>query len=212
MNAQQDLSCWAFHERDRMNFRIILAGIIVTVLSFCVVPEVSAHSTQPRVEISKERLNPGEVIDVRGVSFDMDEPVTLTLLAAGVEIPMGEVLSNGEGEFLQILVLPSDLADGTYYFRATTSHHWVISPPLTVWGTATNEGGGQGLRDDDDGLLAPMPTAVVAAPVSQSTAISALPAEESTRVSLNTNMGVVLALLAILIVIAGVGLRKRIFR
>jgi hypothetical protein len=193
-----------------MNFRIILAGVIVVALVFCAVPEASAHSTQPRVEISKERLNPGEVIDVRGVSFDMDEPVTLTLLGSGVEIPMGEALSNAEGDFLQILVLPEDLVEGTYYIRATTNHHWVVSPPLTVWGTAAVEGGGQGLRDEDDGLLAPMPTA--AAPLPQPTLVSVAPVEESAPVSWNSNLMTILVLLAVFVVIFGVGLRKRIFR
>jgi hypothetical protein len=193
-----------------MKFRIILAGVIVVALGFCIVPKASAHSTQPRVEISKERLNPGEVIDVRGVSFDMDEPVTLTLLGPGVEIPMGESLSDGEGDFLQILVLPADLAEGTYYIRATTNHHWVISPPLTVWGTAAVDGGGQGLRDEDDGLLAPMPTA--AAPLPQPTFVSVASVEESAPVSRNNNMLTVLALLAVFVVIFGVGLRKRVFR
>lgn len=194
-----------------MNFRIILAGVIVVALGFCVVPRASAHSMQPRVEISKERLNPGEVVDVRGVSFDMDEPVTLTLLGSSVEIPMGEALSDGEGDFLQILVLPADLAEGTYYIRATTNHHWVISPPLTVWGTAAVEGGGQGLRDEDDGLLAPMPTA--AAPLPQPTLVSvARVEEESAPVSRNNNLMTVLALLAVFVFIFGVGFRKRIFR
>lgn len=191
-----------------MNLRIILAGVLLA-LSFCAAPDVSAHSTQPRVEISKERLTPGEVIDVRGVSFDMDETVTLTLLRSGVEIPMGEVLSDGEGEFLQILVLPANLVEGTYYFRAATIHHWVISPPLTVWGTAAVEGGGQGLRDEDDGLLAPMPTALAAAPLPQPTLVSRVPVEETAAVSSSTNM---VAITVLLTIILGVGLRKRIFR
>lgn len=191
-----------------MNLRIILAGVLLA-LSFCAAPDVSAHSTQPRVEISKERLPPGEVIDVRGVSFDMDETVTLTLLGSGVEIPMGEVMSDGEGEFLQILVLPANLVEGTYYFRAATIHHWVISPPLTVWGTAAVEGGGQGLRDEDDGLLAPMPTALAAAPLPQPTLVSRVPVEETAAVSSSTNM---VAITVLLTIILGVGLRKRIFR
>lgn len=191
-----------------MNLRIILAGVLLA-LSFCAAPDVSAHSTQPRVEISKERLTPGEVIDVRGVSFDMDETVTLTLLRSGVEIPMGEVLSDGEGEFLQILVLPANLVEGTYYFRAATIHHWVISPPLTVWGTAAVEGGGQGLRDEDDGLLAPMPTALAAAPLPQPTLVSRVPVEDTAAVSSSTNM---VAITVLLTIILGVGLRKRIFR
>lgn len=193
-----------------MHFRNILACVIVVALSFCTVGTVSAHSTQPRVEISKERLSPGEVIEIRGVSFDMDEPVTLTLLGSGVEIPMGESLSDGEGEFLQILVLPEDLAAGTYYFRATTNHHWVISPPLTVWGTAAVEGGGQGLRTDEDGLLAPMPTA--AAPLPQPTPVPQTSAKETTTAWSNFTNVAIVALLVVLIVIIGVGLGKKNFR
>jgi len=141
-----------------MIFRNFVSVIIVILLSLFIVPVASAHNTQPRVEISKESLNPGGIVDVRGVSFGMEESVTLTLIGSSAEIPFGEVISDAEGEFMHIAVLASDLAEGTYYFRATTSHHWVISPPLTVWGTAVVEGGGQGPRDEDDGLLAPMPT------------------------------------------------------
>ena len=93
-----------------------------------------------------ERLHPGEVVNLRGVSFEMDIIVTVTLLGSVVEVPLGEIISNGEGEFTHIVALPADLVEGTYYFRAVTSHHYVLSPPLTVWGTAIAEGGGTGLE------------------------------------------------------------------
>ena len=153
-----------------MFFRAFVAAAIVILLSLFIVPTAFAHNKVPRVEISMERLHPGEVLDVRGVSFGMDDDVTLSLIGAGVDVSLGDVLANGEGDFTYIAVLPADLVEGTYYFRAVTSHHYVLSPPLTVWGTAFIEGGGQGLRDEDDGLLAPMPTfppAVVTAPVPQ---------------------------------------------
>ena len=151
-----------------MIFRVFVSAAIAFVLSLLIVPVALAHNTIPRVEISLERLHPGEVVDVRGVSFGMDDSVTLSLIGTGVDIPLGEMLANAEGEFTHIAVLPTDLVEGTYYFRAVTSHHFVLSPPLTVWGTAIVEGGGQGERDEDDGLLAPMPTfppAIVTAPM-----------------------------------------------
>ena len=141
-----------------MIFRVFPTVIIVIILSLFIVPAASAHSSVPRVEISLERLNPGGVLDVRGVSFGTDDTVTLSLIGTGVDISFGEILSNGEGEFKYIATLPSDLIEGTYYFRAVTSHHYVLSSPLTVWGTAIMEGGGQGERGEDDNLLAPMPT------------------------------------------------------
>ena len=153
-----------------MFFRVLSAVLIVIVLVLFIVPVASAHSTTPRVELSPERLNPGGVVDLRGVSFGMDDAVKLSLIGTGVDVSFGDVLANGEGEFRYIAVLPTDLVEGTYYFRAVTSHHYVLSAPLTVWGTAVMEGGGQGSRDEDDGLLAPMPTfppAVVTAPPPQ---------------------------------------------
>lgn len=168
-----------------MRFRNPISTIIVILFSLFIVPVASAHNTQPRVEISKESLNPGGIVDVRGVSFGMEESVSLTLIGPTVEIPLGEILSDAEGEFLHIAVLPADLVEGAYYFRAVTSHHYVLSPPLTVWGTAFMEGGGQGERDEDDGLLAPMPTfppAVATAPV------AAIPVEASSPPTMNRNL------------------------
>ena len=143
------------------------------------VPVASAHNTQPRLEINQERLNPGGIVDVRGVSFGMEESVTLTLIGSSAEIPLGEMLSDAEGEFLHIAVLPVDLAEGTYYFRGVASHHFVLSPPLTVWGTAVVEGGGQGERDEDDGLLAPMPTLAPAAVTASVPSLQTDPAQAS---------------------------------
>jgi len=110
-----------------MNFRTIVCGVLVITFTFFIVPVASAHSTQPRVEISMDRLNPGGVVDVRGVSFGLEESVTLALIESGVDISLGEMISDPEGEFKHIVVLPSDLVEGTYYFRAVTSHHWVVS-------------------------------------------------------------------------------------
>ncbi len=157
-----------------MRFQTPVSVTIVILFSLFIVPVAAAHNTQPRLEINVERLNPGGIVDVRGVSFGMEESVTLTLISSSAEIPIGEMLSDAEGEFLHIAVLPVDLAEGTYYFRGVTSHHFVLSPPLTVWGTAIVEGGGQGLRDDDDGLLAPMPTL---APVAATAPVPSAPVD-----------------------------------
>jgi len=136
----------------------IAFGFLLFIMTLGVAQPVHAHGGQPRLEINIDRINPGGVVDVRGVEFGYDDLVMLALIGSEAEIALGEITANAEGEFKQIVVLPSDLAEGTYYVRATTIHHWVISSPLTVWGTAVVEGGGQGERDEDDGLLAPMPT------------------------------------------------------
>ncbi|MCI0555947.1 MAG: hypothetical protein L0287_33810 [Anaerolineae bacterium] len=144
-----------------MNVRAILSGVLTIVITFFVTTVVSAHNMVPRVEISMERLNPGGVVDVRGVSFGMEESVTLSLIGSGVDIFLGQMISDAEGEFTHITVLPADLVEGTYYFRAVTSHHFVLSPAFTVQGPPIldPEGGhGDGDREEEDPLLAPMPT------------------------------------------------------
>ena len=168
-----------------MFFRFNVSAAIVILLALFIVPSASAHNKVPRVEISLERLNPGGVVDVRGVSFGMDDIVSLSLIGTGVDITLGEVMANAEGDFTYIAVLPAELVEGAYYFRAVTSHHYVLSPPLTVWGTAFIEGGGQGLRDEDDGLLAPMPTF---SPSVVTTPVAAIPAEASSPFTMNPNL------------------------
>ena len=187
-----------------MFFRAIVSAVIVILLSLFIVPTASAHNKVPRVEISIERLHPGEVVDVRGVSFGMDDTVKLALIGSGVDVAQGEILANAEGEFTHIAVLPADLVEGTYYFRAVTSHHFVLSPPMTVWGTAITEGGSQGPRDEDDGLLAPMPTfppAVVTAPLPES--------PEATPASGRNLILLALGILAVIGIAIGFGIRRK---
>jgi hypothetical protein len=139
-------------------FRSVLFTIIF-VITLGLVRPVRAHVGQPRLEISVERMNPGGIVDVRGVEFDYEEKVSLYLERTGIVIQLGEVVADLEGVFLHVVVLPVDLPEGVYNIRAVTSHHDVLSPALTVQGPAIlSEGGGQGERDEDDGLLAPMPT------------------------------------------------------
>jgi len=181
-----------------MIFRVIVSVAIVAALSLFVVSSASAHNTQPRVEIGLERLHPGEVVDVRGVSFGMDDSVTLTLIGSTIEVSLGEIIANAEGDFTYIAVLPADLVEGIYYFRAVTSHHYVLSPPLTVWGTAITEGGGQGLRDEDDGLLAPMPT-LAPAVATISVPVEVLPDSSS----LSPNILILVGLMIVVISVFG---------
>jgi hypothetical protein len=133
--------------------------LLVLLLSFFLVPRAAAHGRTPRLEISAERMNPGGVLDIRGVEFDYEELVTLYMERQGIVISLGEVNADLEGIFIHTIVLPADLPPGEYTIRGVTEHHDVLSPVFSVQGPAVSgEGGGQGQRDDDDGLLAPMPT------------------------------------------------------
>ena len=151
-----------------MIYRLLAVGTIILTIAFSFTTSVLVHGGEPRLEISVERLNPGGVIDVRGVAFDYEESVTLYLERPGIVIQLGEVVADLEGVFLHIIVLPVDLPEGEYNIRAVADHHDILSPMLMVQGSAMLEGGGRGERDEDDSLLAPMPTfapAVATVPV-----------------------------------------------
>ena len=138
----------------------MVAGLVGFIVALWSVTPVLSHGDEPRVEISSDRITPGGVIEVRGVDFEREELVTLMLVNQSTTIPFGEVTADTEGIFLQVVTIPVDLSEGTYNFLAITDDHNVTSPDLAVQGPpilAEGEGG-QGPRDEDDGLLAPMPT------------------------------------------------------
>jgi len=121
-----------------------------------------AHDVEPRLEISVERLNPGGTMEVRGVGFEFEETVLLELIGPDIEIPIGEVVADTEGSFLQIVSLPADVREGTYHLRAMTDDHEILSPPLSVQGIPVVSDEGEDEREDEDSLLAPMPTPAAA--------------------------------------------------
>lgn len=139
------------------SLQCLLAHVVFLIALLFVTP-ASAHGDEPRIEISAERLNPGSVLDLRGVDFEFEEEVVLLLVGPQVEVPLGTVLADAEGIFLLTITLPPDLTEGTYVIRATTDDHVVESPQITVWGTADLGGGEDGPVDEEDGLLMPIPT------------------------------------------------------
>jgi hypothetical protein len=146
------------------------------------------------------------VVDVRGVEFDYEQSVTLYLERTGIVVQLGEVVTDLEGVFIHIAVLPVDLPAGVYTIRAKTDHHEVLRPALTVQGSPIlGEGGGQGERDEDDGLLAPMPTyapGVVPGSVSQ-------PAAQQVPDEAPASKGNILILVLFILFLVGIFLALR---
>jgi hypothetical protein len=133
-------------------------SVILFLSALFSVQPVLAHGDDPRLEINSQRLNPGAVLEIRGVDFEFEEQVTLALIGSQIEIPLGTAIGDEEGIFLVTISLPMDLAEGIYVVHATTDDHVVESPQIMIWGAPQLEEGGQGSRDAADGLLAPMPT------------------------------------------------------
>ena len=181
-------------------------AILIFLISLLLAQPASAHGDEPRLEISPERLKPGGVLDLRGVDFEFEEVITLSLVGAQMEVPLGMVLADTEGIFVLSITLPPDLAEGSYSVRATTDDHVVESAVLTVWGSADLGGGSDGPREEDDGLLAPMPTSLPSVP-------TAVPqpavAAESTPAENNSLAYVWIAAAVAIAVLVGMLFRRR---
>jgi len=155
----------------------LFSFLIVLFISIIIAQPVLAHGDEPRLEVTPERLNPGAVLEVRGVSFEFEVEVTLTLVASEFELPLGTIVADADGVFTQNIILPSDLKQGVYTLRAATDDHEIISPQFTVWGSAITDGGDQ--RTEEDPLLAPMPTI----PISDSISVPLLSSGQLAAVS-----------------------------
>ena len=161
-----------------------------------------AHGGEPRLEISVERINPGGLVEVRGVDFDYDEPVVLSLMRSEIQIPLVEVTADGEGVFTQIIVLPADLPTGEYNFRARSDHHMIMSPTIIVWGAAVQDQEDSGIRDQSDLQLGPLPTfapGVTSTPLPQTAALEPPASKGSSTTLIYSILAgvVILALLSI---------------
>lgn len=188
----------------KTNFRYSLF-IIILLITLCFVRPVLAHGGEPRLEISLEKLNPGGVIDLRGVDFESEELISLVLIGSGVEIQFDEITADSEGIFLQIITLPADLPEGTYYFRAVTDDHEILSPEILIQGSAIINKAIEGQRDEEDEpLFAPMPTFVPGAVPTQPT-LAEFPAEPVSNRNQNVITVSVLVVMGIFIVF---GLRR----
>jgi len=134
---------------------------------------VWAHDGDPRVEISSDRLQPGLVLEVRGVNIAAEEQITVSLVRVAGEFLLGIVTGNEHGDFIQPFTVPVDLPEGTYKVLAQSSNLPVVSAPILIQGppVLAEESEGE-LREEEDALLAPMPTvpkAQAAEPVPQPT-------------------------------------------
>jgi len=139
-----------------MKLRIPAILSIAAVLLFVPSAGALAHGGQPRLELAVERSNPGAGIELRGVDFEPEESIEISLIGP-LAILLGTITTDMQGGFLQLILLPSDLPEGSYHFRAVTDDHEVFSPFLTVEGIAI-EGEQGAQREQEEGLLAPMPT------------------------------------------------------
>ena len=156
----------------RKQFCELLLTILVFFLAFCFAQTAFAHGDEPRLEISVDRINPGGLVEVRGVGFDYDEQLTLFIIRSNAQFDLIKVTTDEEGIFTQNIVLPTDLPAGDYNLLAKTEHHIVTSPTITVWGTAIENQVDNGIQDQSDVQFDPLPTLAADAPTPMLSSVS----------------------------------------
>jgi len=192
----------------KQSFELLLI-ILMFFLPFCFAQTAFAHGDEPRLEISVERINPGGLIEVRGVGFDYDMQVSLSLISSTAQFSLNEVTTDEEGIFTQNVVLPAELPAGNYNFLARTEHHTVTSPMVTVWGTAVENHEDNGIQDQSDVQFDPIPTLAAGVP----TPMLSSPYSQSSNPPEKTSLPLAWIALGVgIILILGVLIRMRIKR
>ena len=141
----------------KITFKLLLS-IYIFLFALLFTQPASAHGGDPRIEIEVDRINPGSVLVIRGVDFEYDEEVTLSLIGSQVEIAIGKAIADTEGVFLLNITIPADLAEGTYVVRAITDDHELDSPEFVVWGVTAQNQEDNVIRDQSDVQLGSLPT------------------------------------------------------
>lgn len=174
--------------------------IFVLLSALFVTSSASAHGGEPRLEISAERLSPGETLQIRGVDFEYDQEVNIALIGNQIDISLGTLIADAEGVFIQNVLLPGSLAEGIYVVRARTYDHVVISPPIKIWGAAITNQEDTGIRDQSDVQLGPLPTFPPAAAATVPVQPISAPVEAS---PISSGWGAnVLVLIALIVLVA----------
>jgi hypothetical protein len=169
-----------------------------------------AHDEEAYIELNVKQAQPGMTIEVRGHSFEPGDSTTIALMLVGTDRPqlLGQAAADDQGDLVQTVLLPLDVIEGAYEVRVTDSHHVATALLDIVAVSNSAEGGGQ--RNEEEPLLAPMPTsAAISTPAYSATAPIAQPplTEASPALPIPLLLGSGLALMAL--IGGGVALARR---
>jgi hypothetical protein len=113
-----------------------MSGVVGALAALLLVASVSAHGGIPTLQLQTDRINPGGFVELRG-DMTGDEPVELSLQAGdGSTLALGSIQTDWEGHFVTSVVIPPDVAAGTYIisvsspFEEATTKIIVAGPPL----------------------------------------------------------------------------------
>ena len=139
-----------------MRYRIFVQSVAILLMLALQIPGAAlAHDGSARVELSRQQTSSGAELEIRGVNIAPEQPITLALIGAGDEYPLGTAIGDAHGDFVIGVRLPAEALAGAYTVRAFGANRVVVAAPLTLVGSANEEGGER--RDQSELMLAPMP-------------------------------------------------------
>jgi hypothetical protein len=134
-----------------------LCGLVAAV-AFFTATAATAHSGHPQVEVSIDHLAAGGGLTVRGIDFDYESTVRLSLLRGDRPIPLGTVTADERGGFLHTFVVSAGLRAGSYRLLAASSHHSVVGATLAITTASPAAPSDDSRRGQDEPLLGSMST------------------------------------------------------
>jgi hypothetical protein len=120
---------------------------------------VLAHGGETSFIVEPTMVPPGGGVAVRA-DLIVPGPVLLTLIGTdGSRVAAGVIEQTDQGHFEVMIMIPADLPAGHWTLLAEADGATIGSATLEVAGAPVGvEEGGQGPRDEDDSLLAPLPS------------------------------------------------------
>ncbi len=131
-----------------------------------------------QITLSVVQVSPGAKIEISGTHFEPDVLVTFVVVQGGRQTQLGTFHADDHGDFDTAVLLPYDLPFGEYEFRGINEKGEYAVAPLFIVPDPNEEQGGE-QREEEDPLLAPMPTYAPGVSVTPMTKVGAeVPAAE----------------------------------
>ena len=141
-----------------LKFHHLLVLILVLVFTLREFSPVSAQvSYALLIKLSVIQASPGARIEITGSHFKPDELVAFVLFQGEESTQLGTFFADDHGDFETSVLLPYELPLGEYEFRGVTETGDYAAVPLFIVPDPNLETG-ESLREEEDPLLAPMPT------------------------------------------------------
>ena len=139
--------------------RTIISSAAAVAAALLISAAAAAHSGETFFIVEPTLVPPGGGVGVRA-DLLTSGPVRLVLAGTdGSQRLVGTVEQTDGGHFAVFIQIPTDLPVGQWNLVAEADGDRIASATLEVAGASIGEeGGGQGPRDEDDGLLVPLPS------------------------------------------------------